>query len=103
MTAKGTSLGKTILSNTAFCSIEIKEGIFSSKSTIIGKVHLKTKYEDTTDFSFFNRDLPVVGIPDVALYLENGSRVVTDKNGKFSIPEVGSWNHEICDCSQGVK
>ncbi|MBF0118986.1 MAG: DUF11 domain-containing protein [Desulfobacterales bacterium] len=78
--AEGRTNGKAILSNTASVKIKITEGVFTSNGTIIGKVFI---------------DKEEKGVPDVVLYLEDGTRVVTDKSGKYSIPSVKPGTHVI--------
>ncbi|PKN36891.1 MAG: hypothetical protein CVU62_12385 [Deltaproteobacteria bacterium HGW-Deltaproteobacteria-2] len=87
VTASGTSLGKTIVSNRAFVEIKITEGVFTSKGTIIGRVFID---RDGDGLAKKN-----TGIPDVALYLEDGTRVITDKSGKFSITGVVPGTHVL--------
>lgn len=77
VSASGTSLGGAIVSNRASVKVKITEGVFTSKGTIIGRV-----FVDTDGSGQPKKDS---GVPDVALYLEDGTRVITDKSGKFSI------------------
>ena len=86
-TAAGLSLGKTVVSNTASVKVKITEGVFTSKGTIIGRVFL-----DLDENRLAGKDS---GIPDVALYLEDGTRVVTDKRGRFSISGVSAGTHVL--------
>jgi len=86
-TAAGLSLGKTIVSNTASVKVKITEGVFTSRGTIIGRVFL-----DLDENALAGKDS---GIPDVVLYLEDGTRVVTDKRGRFSISGVSSGTHVL--------
>ena len=71
----GTSIGKSIVSNNASFKIKITEGVFTTKGTIIGRVFI-----DRDGNGLPRKD---TGVPNVALYLEDGTRVVTDKDGKF--------------------
>ena len=87
VTALGTSLGKKVSSNRAFVKIKISEGIFTSKGTIIGRVFI-----DRDSDGLAKKD---TGVPDVVLYLEDGTRVVTDKKGKFSITGVVPGTHVL--------
>ncbi len=86
-TASGRSLGRLIVSNTASVKIKITEGVFTSKGTIIGRVFL-----DLDENGLAGKES---GIPDVALYLEDGTRVVTDGRGRFSISGVTAGTHVL--------
>lgn len=84
----GFSAGKQIFSNRSFAKVNITEGVFTSKGTIIGKVFLdknKNKLQDAGE----------EGISNVAIYMEDGTRVVTDKDGKYSIPLVEPGIHVL--------
>jgi uncharacterized repeat protein (TIGR01451 family) len=83
----GTSIGKNIVSNNASFKIKITEGVFTTKGTIIGRVFI-----DRDGNGLPRKD---TGVPNVALYLEDGTRVVTDKDGKFSISGVVAGTHVL--------
>jgi uncharacterized repeat protein (TIGR01451 family) len=85
--AAGISLGKTVVSNTSQVKVKITEGVFTSKGTIIGRVFL-----DLDEDGFAGKD---EGIQDVVLYLEDGTRVVTDRHGKFSIAGIAAGTHVL--------
>lgn len=83
----GVSVRGPVVSNKAFAKISIAEGVFTTKGTIIGRVFM-----DDDGNGLANHDK---GIPDVALYLEDGTRVITDQMGKFSITGVPSGTHVL--------
>ena len=85
--ASGKSVGKTIVSNQASVKIKINEGVFTSKGTIIGRVFI-----DRDGDGLAKKD---TGVPDAVLYLEDGTRVITDKSGKFSISGVVAGTHVL--------
>lgn len=87
VTTSGTSLGKTVVSNRAFVEIKITEGVFTGKGTIIGRVFI-----DRDGDGSIRKD---AGVPDAVLYLEDGTRVITDKKGKFSITGVVPGTHVL--------
>ncbi|MDY0044746.1 MAG: hypothetical protein RBS82_08780 [Syntrophales bacterium] len=104
--ATGTSVGRPVVSNRAYHDLKITEGVFTSKSTIIGKVFIDAdgngvQNNDEVDgittsgggASEMNSEEP--GIPGVVLYLEDGTRVITDRQGKFSIPAVSPGTHVL--------
>jgi uncharacterized repeat protein (TIGR01451 family) len=85
--ASGKSVGKTVASNQASVKIKINEGVFTSKGTIIGRVFI-----DRDGDGLVKKD---TGVPDAVLYLEDGTRVITDKSGKFSISGVVAGTHVL--------
>jgi len=100
--AQGRSVGKTVTSNTARFELKVTGGVFTTKGTIIGKVFLDR------DGDGLQKDTPVLGkaaalegeerehgIPQVILYLEDGTRVLTDQDGKFSIYGVKHGTHVL--------
>ena len=66
----------------------ISEGVFTSKGTIIGRVFL-----DGNGDGF--QQAGEKGLGGAVLYLENGARVITDKDGKYSIPYVDPGTHVL--------
>jgi len=85
--AAGTSLGRRIVSNTARFKIKISEGVFTTKGTIVGRVFI-----DREGDGLPGKD---AGLADVVLYLEDGTRVVTDKRGRFSIAGIAAGTHVL--------
>jgi uncharacterized repeat protein (TIGR01451 family) len=97
ISAAGRSLGQTIASNTASAKVKITGGIFTDKGTILGKVFLDRDGNRMQNQGISSKpgkpDEP--GIPDVALYLEDGTRVITDASGKYSITGVAPGTHVL--------
>ena len=95
--ATGVSLGKKIASNTASVKVKISAGIFTEKGTILGKIFLdrdgNRMQNQGSSAKPGKPDEP--GIPGVALYLEDGTRVITDRSGKFSILSVAPGTHVL--------
>ncbi|MFA6450053.1 MAG: SdrD B-like domain-containing protein [bacterium] len=79
---------RTVVSNNAYFTVKIKEGVFTSNGTIIGKV-----FADWNGDGIQNNG--ETGLKNVTLYLENGGRVVTDKQGKYSITGIPAGTHVI--------
>ncbi len=75
-------------SNRARVEVEIRGGVFSDDGYIFGKV-----------FTDFNRndiqDTGEIGIPGVRLYLENGTYVVTDVEGNYTIYGIKPNKHVL--------
>ncbi|MCX5852546.1 MAG: hypothetical protein NT072_10925 [Deltaproteobacteria bacterium] len=98
--AGGVSVGKNVTSNTDRFKVKITEGVFTSRGTIIGKVFIDTDgdllQKNPEEEGKDSESCAVEkGIPGVVIYMEDGTRVVTDKNGKFSIPGVRPGTHVL--------
>ena len=74
------------VSNMATASVQVLPGVFSDRGFVVGKV-----------FADCNRDRlqneGERGIPDVRLYMEDGTFVISDKEGKFSLYNVRPQTH----------
>ncbi|HNS33246.1 MAG TPA: SdrD B-like domain-containing protein, partial [bacterium] len=88
VTALGTGAGQTIKSPAASFTVKINEGIFTSKGTVIGKVFI-----DANRNSIHDEKEP--GIGNVSVYMQDGTRAVTDPEGKYSIPGVRQGTHVV--------
>lgn len=75
-------------SNVAQARVQLVQGIFSDKAYILGTV-----YMDCNRNHIQEADEP--GIPAVRLYLENGTFVVTDTDGKYSFYGVDPRTHHL--------
>ena len=75
-------------SNTATARVRVLEGVFSSRGYIIGTVFLDCNRDRLQG----EREL---GIPGVRLYMEDGSYVITDVEGKFSLYGVTPRTHVL--------
>lgn len=80
-----TSLGSKV-SNLATASVQVLPGVFSDRGFVVGRV-----------FADCNRDRlqneGERGIPDVRMYMEDGTFVFSDKEGKFSLYNVRPQTH----------
>jgi uncharacterized repeat protein (TIGR01451 family) len=86
--AVGTTATGVLISNRAQFKIIINEGVFTSKGLIIGKVFIdknKNKIQGAGE----------EGIPGVTIYMEDGTRVITGTDGKFSIFGVTPETHVL--------
>jgi uncharacterized repeat protein (TIGR01451 family) len=96
--ASGVSLGEAITSNRAKVKVKISEGVFTAKGTIIGKVFLDRngdRVQNQPDSAMGAPPSGEAGIANVAIYLEDGTRVLTDNQGKFSILGVIPGTHVL--------
>ncbi len=73
-------------SNSAVASITVKDELFSQKSFIAGTVIHGECGQDDADRT---------GLKDIKLYLEDGTSVVTDSNGKFHFQGVEPGSHVV--------
>jgi large repetitive protein len=78
----------TKISNVATATVQVLPGVFSDRGFIVGKV-----------FADCNRDriqnAEERGIPDVRLYMEDGTFVMTDVEGKFSLYNIRPQTHVL--------
>ncbi len=82
----GQSGNSPVRSNVATYLIRISPGILSDCGTIIGRVFV--------DKNFDGEQQPgEPGIPNAVIFFEDGTRVVTDANGLFSLAGVLPGNH----------
>ena len=75
-------------SNEASARVQIQGGVFSSSAFIIGKVFLDCNRNGIQDDGEF-------GIPGVRLYLEDGTNVTTDSEGKYNLYGISPRNHVL--------
>ena len=76
------------VSNTATATVQVLPGVFSDRGFVVGKV-----FADCNRDRLQNQDEP--GIPDVRLYMEDGTFVFSDKEGKFSLYNVRPQTHVL--------
>jgi|TARA_R100001509_G_scaffold165738_4_gene149483 uncharacterized repeat protein (TIGR01451 family) len=75
-------------SNEAKVKVEVRGGLFNDNSYIIGKV-----FQDCNENDM--QDPGEVGVPGVRLYMENGTYVVTDSEGKYTFYAVKPNKHVL--------
>ncbi len=75
-------------SNTAAAKVAVTGGVFSSRGIVLGKFYVDCNHNHV-------QDTEELGIPGVRLYLENGSYVVTDSEGKFSFAGLAARTHVL--------
>ena len=78
-------LNGTFRSNRATATTRIEEELMRSKGIVIGQVY-ECAYEKNKQGH---------GVANVRLYMENGTYVVTDKNGKYHIEGVDAGTHVV--------
>ena len=72
-------------SNRASATVRVKEELMRSKGIIIGQVY-ECAYE---------KNKKGHGVANVKLYMENGTYVITDENGKYHIEGVEAGTHVV--------
>jgi len=74
-------------SNTATAIVKVKEDLFRTKNFIVGRVIADNCDDAPTD--------KADGIPGVRIYLEDGTYVVTDVQGRYHFEGVSSGTHVV--------
>lgn len=96
--AGGASLGRPITSNTATVKVKINGGVFTEKGTIVGKIFQDrdgNRVQEQAASPGQGRKPDEAGIANVVLYLEDGTRVISDGNGKYSLLGVPPGTHVL--------
>ena len=78
----------TKVSNVATSTVQVLPGVFSDRGFIVGKV-----FADCNRDRVQNPGEP--GIPDVRVYLEDGTFAMTDPEGKFSLHNIRPQTHVL--------
>jgi len=86
--AQAVSLGQPVISNRAEFTLRIREGVFTDRSVVIGKVFIDNDGDGV-------QQAGEPGIPGAVIYMEDGARVITDKDGKYSIISVAPGTHVL--------
>ena len=81
-----------IRSNTAVFKVNVQGGVFSSDGCIIGKVYVDCDGNAVQNNVGASREL---GIPGVRLVMLDGTFIITDSEGKYSICGVKSQTHVL--------
>ncbi|MGD9248346.1 MAG: OmpA family protein, partial [Desulfobacteraceae bacterium] len=76
-----------LTSNTAVATVTVTEDLFRSKNIIAGRVIADNCGDDPTAASD--------GIPGVRIYLEDGTFVITDEQGRYHFEGVASGTHVV--------
>ena len=84
--------GAVIRSNTAQYKVTVQGGVFSNDGCIVGKVYVDCDGNHVQNNESGSREL---GIPGVRLVMLDGSYVITDNEGKYSMCGVKPQTHVI--------
>ncbi|NJS36028.1 MAG: DUF11 domain-containing protein [Brachymonas sp.] len=85
--AQARSIG-VIRSNTAQAKVKVNPGVFTSDACIVGKI-----YTDCNNNHI--QDAEEIGVPGVRLYLQDGTYLVSDSEGKYSICGLEPRSHVL--------
>lgn len=77
-----------VTSNEAQAKVKVKPGVFSSDAFIIGKV-----YTDCNRNGM--QDAGELGVPGVRIFMEDGTYVITDREGKYDFYGVSPKTHVL--------
>ncbi|WP_425283445.1 SdrD B-like domain-containing protein [Acinetobacter boissieri] len=80
--------GKGVESNEAMAAVEVTPGALISDGFIVGKVFTDCNKNGV-------QDLGEIGVPGVRIYLEDGSYVLTDSEGKYDFYGVSAKTHVL--------
>jgi hypothetical protein len=78
--------GNNARSNVARRTVEVRELFFRDKVFLLGRVLTGSCEQD---------DMEMAGIPGVRIYLEDGTYVVTDRNGRYHFEGVEPGTHVV--------
>ncbi|MDD4929567.1 MAG: SdrD B-like domain-containing protein [Gallionella sp.] len=76
------------MSNVATAAVQIVQGVFSDKGYILGTVYLDCNRNHVQE-----TDEP--GIPGIRLFLEDGTNVTSDSDGKYSLYGIVARTHTL--------
>ncbi len=89
---RATAVYGGVRSNTAQYKVNVQGGVFSNDGCIIGKVYVDCDGTHTQNNESGSREL---GIPGVRLVMLDGTYMITDNEGKYSICGVKPQTHVI--------
>jgi large repetitive protein len=81
-----------VRSNVATFKVKVQGGVFSNEGCIAGKVYTDCDGDHMQDNASGSRE---IGIPGVRLVMLNGSYVITDAEGKYSMCGLKSQTHVV--------
>ena len=68
--------------------VQIQQGVFSDRGLIVGKVFYddnQNRYQDSGE----------AGLKGIELMMEDGTRIITGDDGKYSVPDIAAGDHVI--------
>lgn len=80
--------GSGLSSNESQAKVKVRPGVFSADAFVVGKV-----YSDCNRNGI--QDKGELGVPGVRIYMEDGSYVITDREGKYDFYGVSAKTHVL--------
>ncbi len=77
-----------VSSNQAIAKVRINAGVFTTKGVVLGKIFVDCNNNHI-------QDPEELGIPGVRLFLEDGTYVVSDSEGKYSFAGISARTHVL--------
>ncbi len=84
--ATGISIGRPVGSNTALATVSVGDDLMAAKTLIVGRVFI-----DNNDNGFNEPD--EAGLANVRIYMQDGTYVITDKDGQYHIEDINPGTH----------
>jgi uncharacterized repeat protein (TIGR01451 family) len=88
-----------LISNESSWPVVVTGGVFSDEAYLIGKVYLENckadKVQNKENEKGQEKDADEIGIPGVRLLMEDGTSVVTDNEGKYSLYGLSPITHVL--------
>lgn len=85
----GTGIGQA---NVAFADVEVREDLMQSKAILIGQVYANGCPSD--DAAAIDQQ-PGQGLADIRIWMEDGTFVVTDSDGKYHLEDIEPGSHVV--------
>jgi large repetitive protein len=76
------------LSNTAIAKVAVTGGVFTTRGIVLGKLYVDCNHNHV-------QDPEELGIPGVRFYLQDGTYIITDSEGKFSFAGLSPRTHVL--------
>lgn len=86
--ATGTQAETPVSSNRASATVKVDAGVFTDRGFIVGKVYLECSFDRVQGHE-------EIGVPGVRIYLQDGSWVITDSEGKYSFAGLAARTHVL--------
>ncbi|KAF0174490.1 MAG: hypothetical protein FD161_3553 [Limisphaerales bacterium] len=86
--ARASTMAPAGASNLATCRVRVEPGVFTDQGVVLGKVFVDANTNRV-------QDAGEPGVPGVRLYLEDGTFVITDGEGKFSLYGLRPRTHVL--------
>jgi uncharacterized repeat protein (TIGR01451 family) len=76
------------LSNTAVAKVAVTGGVFTTRGIVLGKLYVDCNHNHV-------QDPEELGIPGVRFFLQDGTYIITDSEGKFSFAGLSARTHVL--------